>query len=175
MNILVVVDMQNDFNPSAATIQKIKEKVGAYHSKSAEVNRVLWTKDYHSSKDYFSMRESKYYPVHCLENSPGAELVTELKSTHAIIDRVVYKNSFMPLDLPDAIMKFDSAPYQIEVCGVCTYICVLNTALLLRAAFPKTRIIVDLDACGGSTEEQIEATRLVLEGSAVEVVGQGTF
>ncbi|MBQ8636704.1 MAG: cysteine hydrolase [Clostridia bacterium] len=148
MKILVVVDMQNDFiggslgsDAAKEIVPKVLDKIKSFEG------RVIFTRDTHSS-EYLTTREGRLLPVvHCIKNSNGWQICDELKE---FATEVVDKTTFGSYDLPKVIGQ---APDEIELCGLCTDICVISNAMILKAAYPETDIYVDSACCAGVTAD----------------------
>lgn len=159
--VLIVVDMQNDFVDGALGTKEAGQIVPCVISKvESAVNNndgIIFTKDTHYS-DYLDTAEGKNLPVmHCIKGSKGWEIIPEL-SRYA--DKVVEKNTFGSINLPKKVENYD----EIELIGLCTDICVISNALLLKAYFPEKNISVDASCCAGVTPEShnnaIEAMKM---------------
>lgn len=167
--LLVLVDLQNDFidgslgTPEAqAIVPRVVEKIRKYDSK--ENMLVLFTKDTHYD-DYLDTLEGTILPVkHCIENTHGWSINKEIAdavaahdflgySSKKIINSRVYKNTFGSDDLEDFLIKHKDEIKEIEFVGLCTDICVISNALLLKANMPETPIAVDASCCAGVTPE----------------------
>ena len=169
--LLVVVDMQVDFvtgslgSPEAQQIvPQVVEKV---KQALENENTVVYTMDSHE-EDYLETFEGRNLPIkHCIEGTGGWELIPELKGLLPEFHQF-RKSTFGSLDLIwEYQKKFFS---EIEVCGVCTDICVVSNALLLRAALPNTKIVVDSLATAGSSKEAHAAALLVMQKNQIEVI-----
>lgn len=181
MKILVVVDIQNDFidgalgSPEAqAIVPNVVNKI-----KSCDSNTlVLLTKDTHYS-NYMDTLEGKKLPIpHCIEGTYGWSLNNEvsnavkdfsgcLYSDFDIINSRIIKNTFGSTRLAQLLTKAIANGDEInsiELVGVCTDICVISNALLLKAFFPEIPITVDASCCAGVTPEShknaIEAMKM---------------
>ena len=151
MKILVVVDMQNDFIDGAlgtaeavAIVPAVKALIEGFDGK------VLFTRDTHF-ENYMQTEEGKHLPVpHCIKDSDGWQICDELK---AFADCVIDKITFGSVELPKLLMECGEPIEEIELCGLCTDICVISNAMILKAAFPEARIIVDGSCCAGETME----------------------
>ena len=160
MKVLVVVDMQNDFisgslgsDEAKGIVPFVKDKIMNYDG------RVIFTRDTHM-QDYLNTREGRNLPVeHCIKDTDGWQICDELKN---FATEIVDKITFGSCDLPEIIGE---APEEIEICGLCTDICVISNAMILKAAFPEIDIIVDSKCCAGVTPEShnnaIEAMKAV--------------
>ncbi|MBS6194618.1 MAG: cysteine hydrolase [Clostridiales bacterium] len=157
--LLIVVDMQNDFitqalgTPEArailpAAVEKIKNWDGL----------VFYTRDTHHS-DYLNTAEGKKLPVpHCIENSEGWELAPEIAACVRPEDLLFDKPTFGSTALAHEAAKLGRANQlsSITLIGLCTDICVISNAMLLKAALPEIEITVDPSCCAGVTPESHE-------------------
>ena len=154
MNYLIVVDMQNDFIDGSlgsamaqAIVPKVVEKAAHFDGK------VIFTRDTHGP-NYLNTQEGRKLPVkHCIQGTPGWQICGELQPFAA---NVVDKLSFGSISLPRLLAQ-EGTPESIELCGLCTDICVVSNALMLKANFPEMEISVDSDCCAGVTPETHEA------------------
>lgn len=152
MQILIVVDMQNDFIDGAlgsheaqAIVPAVKQRLDEAVSKH---ETIIFTQDTHS-ENYLNTAEGKKLPVpHCIKPTPGWEIHPDLKVASALI---VEKPSFGSLALIDTLKKLEAQNTieSIELLGLCTDICVISNALLLKAAFSETPIRVNSKLCAG--------------------------
>ncbi|HBA97769.1 MAG TPA: amidase [Lachnospiraceae bacterium] len=148
--VLIVVDMQNDFVDGALGTKEAGQIVPGVIKKveSAVKNNqcVIFTKDTHYS-DYLSTSEGRKLPVeHCIKGSSGWEIIPGLKK---YADKIIEKNTFGSVELPEEVKDYD----EIELVGLCTDICVISNALLLKAHFPEKSISVDASCCAGVTPQ----------------------
>lgn len=177
MKILIVVDMQNDFvtgvlstNEAKAIINPIVNKIEQYRKDTK--NDVIFTKDTHY-KDYLRTFEGKRLPVeHCLLGTEGHNLIPELKPRNGEI--VTRKETFSYEDwgcliTEDLNIQVDDIE-SIELCGVCTDICVVSNALVLKMIFPNTKITIDAKCCAGTTPEKHKAALEVMKSCQIDVI-----
>lgn len=156
MKVLVVVDMQKDFIDGALGTKEAVQIVPAVKNKIAEYRKnndlVIFTRDTHQ-ENYLETQEGKNLPVrHCIKNTEGWEIDSNLDVEESC---VIDKPSFGSLELADFIAGVNSKNpiEQIELCGLCTDICVISNALILKAKLPEVLISVDKNACAGVTPE----------------------
>lgn len=176
MKTLVVVDMQNDFvtgllgtKEAQAIVPNVKARV-----ESGEFEEIIYTKDTHYSNYLTSTLEGKKLPVeHCIKNTRGWDIIPELQTRGIVVE----KDTFGSLDMLGNLnyLIFDETNYdnkndEIEVCGLCTDICVVSNVLLIRAMFPNLKIVVRADCCAGSTPELHEAALKVMESCQIDVI-----
>ena len=160
MKILVVVDMQKDFiNGSLGSkealeiVPKVVEKINNYNG------IVIATRDTHPD-NYLETSEGKKLPViHCVENTPGWEInsdVTMALENNVLFSGVINKPTFGSLELVDFVSTMiqeygEKNIEEIELIGLCTDICVISNALLLKANFYEIPISIDSTCCAGVT------------------------
>jgi len=163
--VIVIVDVQNDFVDGSlgtaeaqAMLPKLMRKLAkAHEDRSADF---VFTMDTHA-KDYLQTAEGKKLPVeHCIKGTQGWEIVPQLSAFKAIAEAVVEKPTFGSTKLAKVVAKYD----EIELVGLCTDICVISNALLLKAFWPEKSISVDADCCAGVTpkshENALEAMKM---------------
>ena len=173
MKALIVIDMQNDFvtgnlgTPEArAIVSKIETKIEEEYNQSTD--RIIFTQDNHHLQDWDYNRkiEIKNVPMHCIEGTPGWCIVDAL---FPFADKVTTKDNFGCFNWnfinPNLLTS-------IEIVGVCTDICVISNALILRAIFPETPIIVDASCCAGTTPEKHKAALEVMKSCCIEVINE---
>lgn len=160
MKILVVVDMQNDFiggalgtREAVAIVPKVVEKIKSFEG------RILFTRDTHEA-DYLGTQEGKNLPVeHCIRGTRGWELAPEIEKLRT--EEPIDKPSFGSISLgtllkaQDEELKKQGEPgiESITLIGLCTDICVISNAMILKAYLPEVPVIVDADCCAGVTPE----------------------
>ena len=170
---LVVVDVQNDFVTDAlgtaeaqAALPAMVRKVRGFQG------QVVFTKDTHDER-YLETQEGKNLPVpHCLVGTRGWELVDELDAVQREGDLPVYlKGTFGSLDLMHDI----EAAYargnveSVEFIGLCTDICVISNAMLVKAAIPQLPVSVDAGCCAGVTPQLHEAALAAMASCQIQV------
>ena len=157
--ILIVVDMQNDFIDGAlgtkeavAIVPPVIEKIKSYPKED-----VFATRDTHP-ENYMDTQEGRYLPVpHCIEGTDGWHIRPEIADL-IDEDHVIDKPTFGSVKLAEKISELAAAEdIEIELVGLCTDICVVSNALLLKAYLPEVKISVDPSCCAGVTPEKHEA------------------
>ena len=157
-NILIVVDMQNDFvdgvlgTPEAvAILPSVAEKIRNHQGK------LIFTRDTHA-EDYMDTREGRHLPVpHCIEGTTGWEIHPTVWS--AIPEgrevQVIDKPTFGSTVLSASLEKIHghSPISTVTLVGVCTDICVISNAMLIKAALPEIDVVIDAACCAGVTPE----------------------
>lgn len=174
---LIVIDMQRDFvtgplgTPEARAI--VPNVVRKIEEAKANGTRVYFTKDTHYS-DYLNTQEGRNLPVpHCILETEGHDLIPELKPYERQRD-VYRKETFGSITLAyDMNVEYSMDDVgEIELIGVCTDICVISNALLIKARCPEVRIKVDASCCAGVTPEKHRAALEVMKSCQIEVTGE---
>lgn len=170
--ILVVVDMQKDFVDGALGTKEAVDIVGNVAAKIEKADGdIIVTYDTHNP-DYMNTQEGKKLPVpHCIKGTDGWKLDARVQ---AALENKVYtaieKPTFGSVRLPEYIKEnYNPAEIEIELIGLCTDICVVSNALLLKAHFTQTQISVDASCCAGVTPESHEAALLTMRMCQVNV------
>lgn len=167
MKFLIVVDMQVDFingslgsDMAQAIVGRVVEKVKNFTGK------VIFTRDTHH-ENYLLTSEGTKLPVkHCIKDSEGWKICAEL-SPYA--DTVVDKPTFGSIDLPQVLKEYGEVE-EIELCGLCTDICVISNAMILKANFPEAKIVVDSKCCAGVTKESHENALRAMRSTQIDVI-----
>ena len=155
--VLFVIDMQVDFvtgsleNEAAQKIvDKIAEKVRTYQ---AAGHFVFFTRDTHG-ESYLETQEGRLLPVeHCIEGTEGWQIVEGLRA-FSTKENTLDKGSFGSLELPKWVFKKTDGDFdEMEFCGVCTDICVITNAMVMKSAFPEITVTIDSSCCAGVTPE----------------------
>ncbi len=167
--LLVVVDMQKDFVDGAlgsemarAIVPAVVKKVKEYQDRGDEV---VFTLDTHF-EDYMDTMEGKKLPVpHCIKGTEGWELCTELAGFPG---KRFEKYTFGSVDL--AACAAAGGYETVELAGLCTDICVISNALLIKANIPEAEILVDASCCAGVTAESHENALEAMKMCHVDVI-----
>lgn len=158
--ILVVVDMQKDFIDGSLGTKEAEAIVPAVINKvkSYDKNDIYATRDTHQ-KDYLNTQEGRNLPVeHCIEGTPGWEIEPRI-AAYIPSDHIYDKPTFGSTDLVRDLTKIaEREEIEIEIVGLCTDICVISNALLLKAFMPEVKISVAADCCAGVTTQKHEAS-----------------
>lgn len=170
MRILCVIDMQNDFIDGALGTKEAVSILGAVKDKIKEYKSngdlVVFTRDTHY-ENYMETREGKNLPVmHCIEGTTGHQIHSSLNTNNC---EIIDKPTFGSIKLADAIKEAEELE-SIELVGLCTDICVISNALILKANFPEVRIIVDSSCCAGVTPESHENALKAMAMCQIEII-----
>lgn len=164
---LIVVDMQTDFisgslgsEAARAIVPKVVRKVENFDG------RTIFTRDTHGS-DYLQTQEGRKLPVaHCVKGTSGWEICDELKG---YASTVLDKETFGSLRLPELLKSYGEEAREIVLCGLCTDICVISNAVILKAAFPEAKIVVDGDCSAGVSRESHEIALAAMKAMQIEI------
>lgn len=172
--ILIVVDVQNDFvngvlgtEEAKAIIEPLQQKLDTFEG------AMFFTQDTHDVY-YLNTQEGRNLPVpHCIKGTVGWELVPAIKEIQAKRQAAVFeKGQFASLDLARAIQEFYSQEEieYIELVGICTDICVLANAMLLKAYLPEVPIRVDATCCAGVNPTAHAAALTAMASCQIEIL-----
>ncbi len=168
MKFLIVVDMQVDFidgslgsDMAQAIVPAVVEKVKSFEGK------IIFTRDTHF-ENYMQTQEGKNLPVpHCIKDTAGWQVCRELAP---FVETVVDKVTFGSTELPEVIKSFGEPVESIELCGLCTDICVISNAMILKSAFTEAIVTVDANACAGVTVESHKTALDAMKMVQIKVV-----
>lgn len=168
MKYLIVVDMQKDFIDGALGTKEAQAIVPNVRKKIEEFDgEVIFTRDTHH-KDYLSTQEGKNLPVeHCIEGTAGWEIDKSLQPLCKGL--VVNKPTFGSMELAEEIWERGDAQ-EITLVGLCTDICVISNAMLLKTAMPEVPIIVDRACCAGVTPQSHENALEAMKMCQIKIV-----
>lgn len=194
-NVLIVIDMQNDFidgslgSPEAqAIVENVKNKIREYKNAG---KHVIFTKDTHN-EDYLDTFEGQHLPIeHCIHGTYGwrvrDDLIDIFKDCENLEEAFtcVQKPTFgtfhwsrscflqwagISIREGKEVAGLEYHGGSVELCGLCTDICVISNALILRAMYPATDIVVDATCCAGVTVEKHKAALEVMKSCQIDVI-----
>lgn len=162
---LIVVDMQKDFidgslgtKEAVAIVDNVKKKIAEYQANGDEI---IFTRDTHQT-DYMNTNEGKHLPVeHCIEGTEGWMIWDGLEIPDATY---INKPTFGYLNWRDYQLE------EVELVGLCTDICVVSNALIIKAMYPEIKVSVDASCCAGVTPESHQAALTTMKMCQVEVL-----
>ena len=168
--ILIIVDMQNDFIDGAlgtkeavAIVPKVEDKIRNFDGE------VFFTRDTHETW-YLETQEGKNLPVpHCIRGTEGWQIRKELDALRKtdLIDKETFGSTDLAADL---LALHEEEIGSITLVGLCTDICVISNALLLKATLPEVPIYVDAACCAGVTPESHENALKAMEACQIKVM-----
>lgn len=167
MKTLIVIDMQNDFiygalgnDETRAIVDKVATKIKEYQDNGDEI---IYTRDTHN-EDYLNTSEGKKLPViHCVKNTHGWEIVDGLYVEDC---EIIDKPTFGWMGWQDRNFT------EIELIGVCTDICVVSNALILKAVMPNADIKVDASCCAGVTPKSHLASLETMKMCQIDIINE---
>jgi len=170
MKVLIVIDMQNDFiggalgTPEAAAIVSAV----AIRIENSRGELILFTQDTHG-EDYLNTPEGKKLPVpHCIQDTPGWQIDDTIldawrNNKHTVVDSSLIDNTFTKpvfgsIALVAYLQNRAAEITEIELLGVCTDICVVSNAIMIKNTLPEIKLSVNSALCAGVTpQSHIEA------------------
>ena len=169
--VLIVIDMQNDFidaalgtKEAAAIVDAVKDKIRSYPSEN-----IIATMDTHFD-NYMQTQEGKYLPVpHCIKGTDGWKIrpeIAELLKDAKIYEKPTFGSTALAADLK-ALSEREEL--ELELVGLCTDICVVSNALLLKASMPEVKISVDAACCAGVTPEKHLAALETMRSCQIQI------
>lgn len=171
--ILIVVDMQNDFIDGSLGTPEARAMVAAAAERIRACRRegtaLIATLDTHG-EDYLNTAEGKQLPVlHCIRGTQGWQLHPRIREALGQC-LLVEKPTFGSVKLPALVKELagDEQALHIELMGLCTDICVISNALLLKAHFPEAEITVNAACCAGVTPQSHEAALTAMESCQIK-------
>ncbi len=174
-NILIVVDMQNDFvdgalgTPEAvAILPAVTEKIRNHKG------RIIFTRDTHAD-DYMATREGRHLPVpHCIKDTKGWEIHSTVWSAIpegkevSVIDKPTFGSTELAHTLEE--LHRQSPISQVTLIGICTDICVISNAMLVKATLPEADVVIDAACCAGVTPESHANALRAMQMCQMEIV-----
>lgn len=162
---LIVIDMQNDFidmalgtEEAVAIVPFVKSKIEEYKSRGDEI---IYTRDTHF-ENYLDTPEGKKLPVpHCIKGTCGWEIAQGL---YVEGSKIIDKPSFGYTGWCEETLE------DVEIVGLCTDICVVSNALIIKATFPEAKVTVDSRCCAGVTKESHEAALTTMKMCQIDVI-----
>ncbi|MBR5827034.1 MAG: cysteine hydrolase [Clostridia bacterium] len=173
--LLIVVDMQKDFVDGAlgsaeavAIVDNVVNKIENFEGD------LIVTYDTHF-ENYMETQEGKNLPVpHCIKGSDGWKLDAKVeKALDKRVYKAIEKPTFGSTELPEYIKEnYDPSELEIELVGLCTDICVVSNALLIKANFLDAKVSVDASCCAGVTVDTHNAALSTMKMCQINVIGE---
>lgn len=179
MNVLIVVDMQNDFIDGAlgtkeavSIVPKVVEKIKTFDG------RVIYTRDTHG-ENYMDTQEGRNLPVkHCIRGSAGWEIHPEIDALRKEepIDKPTFGSRYLGALLcaydEDLRKQGKTGVESVTLIGLCTDICVISNAMLVKAFLPEVPVMVDASCCAGVTPQSHENALNAMEICQIQVLNR---
>lgn len=170
---LIVVDIQNDFVDGALGTKEAVSIVPAAAQKiKGFEGDIFVTLDTHI-ENYMKTAEGKKLPVpHCIKGTEGWKLNGDIAAAleerdHTVVEKITFGSVILPRLIEQ---EADGKDFDITLIGLCTDICVVSNALILKAHFPENRIIVDSSCCAGVTVDSHNAALTTMKMCQIEVL-----
>ena len=172
--ILVVIDMQNDFVTGALGSEEAKKIVPTVVEKVKNYDGdVIFTRDTHG-KDYMQTQEGKNLPVpHCIKGTDGWQIIPELLTLQQEKNCKVFdKPTFGSTELAEYIKnEYENGnAEEVELIGVCTDICVVSNAMLIKANAPELPVSVTAGCCAGVTPQKHNAALETMQSCQIKIM-----
>lgn len=173
MKALVVVDMQQDFvegalgSPQAqAIVEGIVSKIKASRTNG---DLIYFTLDTHD-KNYLETEEGKNLPVpHCMKGTLGHRLMPQIEELTSGSDIMIEKSGFASPQLAKSIAGKGSEIEEVELVGLCTDICIISNAMVIKAYSPETPISVVSSLCAGATPKGHENALQAMKTAQIHI------
>ena len=176
MKYLVVIDMQNDFingslgtKEAEAVVEKVKNKIDSWRQAGGAV---IFTRDTHD-ENYMNTQEGRKLPVpHCLKNTDGWQISAQLSvlPEDLIIDKPTFGSTELAAYFAEMNKQDPSQPEEIQLVGLCTDICVISNAMLLKAALTETPVVADSRCCAGVTPESHQNALAAMKMCQIDII-----
>ena len=167
--VLIVIDMQHDFvdgslgtRAAKGIVENVRNKIQQYYQNG---EKVIFTRDTHL-ENYLDTNEGRHLKKeHCIIGTLGHKIIEGLEVPGC---EYINKSTFGWLRW----RRYDFEDAEIELVGLCTDICVVSNALILKAAFPEANITVDASCCAGVTPESHKAALLTMKMCQINIIGE---
>lgn len=168
--VLIVVDMQNDFIDGALGTAEAEEIVDAVARTIREFSgEVIYTRDTHF-EDYLKTQEGRNLPIpHCIKGTEGWQIHERLEVLRNDGQKIFDKNTFGSVELAE-YLKEKNALKRVVLVGLCTDICVISNALLIKAYLPETEVAVIESCCAGVTPESHQNALRAMKSCQITVI-----
>ncbi len=172
MKLLIVVDYQNDFVDGSLGFPKAKLLEPIILKKLSEAEHIIFTLDTHQ-ENYLTTLEGQKLPVkHTIKNTFGWQLYGRVADYLNKAEKVFEKATFPSLELANYLRNTNYD--EVEICGLVSNICVVSNAVMVRAALPNAKIVVDYLATSSFDEKMNEACFDILSSIHVDVINRGS-
>lgn len=173
--VLIVVDMQNDFisgslgtKEAEAIVPRVIRKIQDYKARG---EKIFFTRDTHFDS-YLTTQEGAKLPIeHCIKSTWGWELESsinkEVESNTPVIDKVTFGSTVLAQQIK---ALNDKEAIEVELVGLCTDICVVSNALIIKAYCPEIPLTIDASCCAGVTPETHTSALTTLKMCQVNII-----
>lgn len=178
-DILIVIDMQNDFitgslgsEDAQKIVPNVVEKIKKYEKAES---MIILTQDTHYD-NYLSTFEGRKLPIkHCIANTDGWQIEDKIYDEINMYKNKIniLKHNFGSLELINYLKKIindeEQKDFNIEIIGLCLNVCVISNAVLLKAAFPETNLFVNLNCTAATDDRMFQSTVDILDSLQIGV------
>ncbi len=174
--ILLVVDVQEDFVrgslPGENALERVPNMLERLKLAEEKGDYLIFTQDSHDKDTYLSTQEGQKLPIyHCVRGTKGHEIYEELQSFIKKSTPVIEKETFASFELAEKVgEKLEEGYEAIEIFGICTDICVINTAVVLKNMYPEVPIYVNASCSAGVSESLHEEALNVMESFHINII-----
>ncbi|MGI6029466.1 MAG: cysteine hydrolase family protein [Candidatus Heteroscillospira sp.] len=172
-DILIVVDMQNDFIDGALGTPEAVDIVPRVAAKIISFpGRVIFTRDTHDD-NYFDTQEGRRLPVrHCVRETRGWQICSKLEALRC--EKAVDKPTFGSAGLAEMLLRADGEEKiaTITLVGLCTDICVISNAMIIKAFLPEATVRVDAACCAGVTPESHRTALKAMKNCQIDIINE---
>jgi nicotinamidase-related amidase len=146
-------------------VSNVKRKIEEYQKSD---NTVIFTRDTHED-NYLQTQEGKKLPVpHCIKNTKGWEISSQLNTNDSI---VINKPTFGSIELMN-LVSVNYSDSEFELIGLCTDICVISNAMLIKTILPEVSVTVDTSCCAGVTPESHKNALNAMKMCQINIIGE---
>ena len=171
MDILIVVDMQNDFIDGALGSPEAPEIVEGINRLVRDFRgKVIFTRDTHS-ENYMETQEGRKLPVpHCIKDTHGWQITDKISVPEGAL--IIDKPTFGSVELATMLTKLNEKEpiSSVELVGLCTDICVISNAMLVKAALPEIAVRVRGELCRGVTPKSHDTALMAMRACQIEII-----
>lgn len=173
MKILIAVDMQKDFIDGALGSAEAVKIVPALAEKIRNFDgKVILTRDTHGA-DYLATQEGRNLPVeHCIKDTEGWQINADIMEAAGTDCEIIDKPTFGSVVLGERLAELHKTQgiESVELTGLCTDICVISNAMLVKAFLPEVPVKTDASCCAGVTPESHTQALAAMEACQIEII-----
>lgn len=169
-NVLAVIDMQNDFidgtlgtKEAEAIVERVAEQIRDFDG------QVVYTRDTHF-EDYLNTQEGEKLPVtHCIKGTKGWQIQADLMALQDEDTRIFDKLTFGSVELAQYLKEIEDLE-SVTLIGLCTDICVISNAMVIKAFMPEVTVKVKADCCAGVTPQSHDNALEAMKMCQIEIL-----
>ncbi|MCI8285643.1 MAG: cysteine hydrolase [Firmicutes bacterium] len=173
MKVLIAVDMQKDFIDGTLGSAEAEAIVAPLSEKLRNFNgKIILTRDTHGA-DYLATQEGRNLPVeHCIKDTDGWQINADIIKAAGTDCEIIDKPTFGSVELGERLAELHKTQgiESIELAGLCTDICVISNAMLVKAFLPEVPVKVDASCCAGVTPESHDRALAAMETCQIEII-----